>query len=109
MKPGDLVQIRQKDFLHDALRTYADPPIHGPGPIELWIYARVQETLEDGRVRVLVEHPGNRDHGSEKFVHPEEIRTKADVEKLAASQLHANPQWNAKLQEHHRIQSDRLT
>ena len=119
MKAGDTIQIRQHDFLHDALKTISDPPIHGPGPIDMWIYARVLEVFQDGRVRVIVEHAGNRLHHTELILAPVEdddkgnpvqnVRTKAEVEALAEAQHHTNPGWNAKLQQHFKIQADRLT
>lgn len=108
MKAGDVVQIRQREFLHDALPIKADPPIHAPGPIDFWIYARVFELLPDGTVRVIVNHPGNREHGAEKIVDAADIRTKSEVTRLAAANHHANPAWNAKLQEHYKIQAERL-
>jgi len=108
-KATQVIQIRQHELLHDALPTVADPPVHGPGPIDFWIYATVKEVMPDGLLRVVVDHPGNREHSLEKFVDPADVRTKADVAAIAARQLHTNPGWNARLQEHHRIQAERLT
>jgi len=118
MKAGDVIQIRQHEVLHDALPIAADPPIHKPGPIDFWLYARVLEVLPDGRVRVVVNHPGNRDHGAEQILAPMEdagngqpvinVRTKADLETLAGAAHHANPNWNAKLQQHYKTQAERL-
>jgi len=125
MKTGDTIQIRQHEMIlpvdGEKQPIAADPPIYGanPTPIDFWLYARVQEVLEDGRVRVVVAHPGNREHGAEKIVSPTEtdargnvihnVRTKAEVEALASATHHSNPQWNARLQQHFKIQAERLS
>jgi hypothetical protein len=109
MKAGDIVQVRQYEFLHDALPIAADPPIHQPGRIELWIYAKVLEVPPGvGVVRVMVQHPGNRDDGRELLVDPADVRTKADVEAAAGKPQHPNPNWNAKLQESLKTQASLL-
>jgi hypothetical protein len=116
MNAGDRIQIRQLDVLPDSPAPRGDPPVV-PGPIELWVYARVKEQLEDGRVRVIVEHPGNRAHGAELLLEPiaddgktPNLRTKADVQKLAAATHHpTNPGWDARIKKHFQIQADRLT
>lgn len=116
MKTGDKVQIRQIDVLADSPAPRGDPPV-APGPIVLWVYATVQEELPDGRVRVLVNHPGNPLHGAELILAPvaedgktPDVRTKADVQALADAPHHPNnPAWDARMKGHFQIQADRLT
>jgi len=110
MKAGDVVQIPQQDFLHDVGTTpvVSDPPVVTPGPITMWLFAQVLEVLPDGSARVRVTHPGNIRDAQESIVPAADIRTKADVEALAAKQQHTNPNWNAKLQASLKIQAERL-
>ena len=118
MKTGDLIQIRQHENLHDTPPPVADPPVP-PGPIDFWVFARVMEVLDDGRLRVIVEHPGNHVHAQEQIVLPLEddgkgnpranVRGKAEVMALHDAVKHPNPQTAARLREHFKVQADRLS
>jgi hypothetical protein len=64
MQPGDRVLVKQ----------FAGG--------EQWIYASVVHPRDDGGALVVVEHPGNHEHGQMKNVKREELRTKADLQPL---------------------------
>ena len=62
MKPGDTVQVAHLDGL-----------VH-------WIYATVITPNPDGSALVQIQHPGNFEHGTIKFMPKEKIKTKADLQ-----------------------------
>lgn len=74
-KAGDLVQIRQHESLSQETKAASANALQ-PAESDHWIYARVLEPLPDGKLRVRVEHPANREHGAEKIVAPDDYRTK---------------------------------
>lgn len=82
VKIGELVQIRQHEALSNETEIASATASH-PAESDHWIYARVMETLPDGKLRVRVEHPANREHDVEKIVAREDCRTKDDVAALA--------------------------
>lgn len=79
MKLGATVQV--PTFETAVLeRTTSRTPEQTPGVLH-WIYARVAEVVsEDGVLVVIVDHPGNVEHGVKKVVEPGEYRTAADVQ-----------------------------
>lgn len=71
-------------------RTTSRTPEQTPNVLH-WIYARVAEIIsEDGVLVVIVDHPGNVEHGVKKVVEPGEYRTAADVQAELDS-LPSNP------------------
>ena len=64
MKNGDTVQVRRFDTVH------------------YWVFARVVDAAT-GQVQVA--HPGNAEDGKVLVAAEDEIRTKADVERIAAA------------------------
>lgn len=71
-------------------RTQSRTPEQTPN-VPHWIYARVAEVVGDGGVLiVIVDHPGNVDHGAKRVVEPGEYRTAEDLEKELA-ELPSNP------------------
>lgn len=62
MKPGDTVQV-----------THLDGSVH-------WIYAKVISASDDGSALVMIDHPGNIEHGSAKLMPAAKIRTKATLQ-----------------------------
>lgn len=61
MKPGDTIQIQQRDAV-----------LH-------WLYATVIQESEGGAL-VEVNHPGNTEHGRQKYVPKGQFRTKAELQ-----------------------------
>lgn len=80
MKAGDIVQVRQFDWLPEG--TVAKPPVK-TGASSVWVFARVVEVGATS-VKVKIQHPGNRRHREEVDVPAADVRTKADVEALGA-------------------------
>lgn len=62
MKTGDTVQV-----------THLDGAVH-------WIYATVIVANEDGSALVKIDHPGNIEDGTVKFMPAGKIRTKASLQ-----------------------------
>ncbi len=108
MKAGDSIQVRQWEFLPATPRPVADPPIE-PGALVLWVYAHVLEVTPAGALRVEITHPGNLQHGAERFVAPEDARDKAALEALRDGVRDANPQKAEQLRQHYQAQAERLT
>jgi hypothetical protein len=106
---GQKIQIRQHEVLPgDPSQYVADPPVP-PGPIDLWIYARVMEVMPDGKLRVIVGHAGNRQHGAELFVDPSDARGKADLEALRDAVKNPNPEQQQRLTKHFAVQAENLS
>lgn len=105
MKAGDTIQVRQRQFFAD--KPVADPPIE-PGAIDFWVYAQVLELTDDG-ARVRIAHPSNAQHGQELHVAAADLRDKAAVMALHDAVKQANPQYQAQLQNHFKVQADRLS
>ena len=83
VKIGELVQIRQHETLSTETKNASATALQ-PAESDHWIYARVlPAALRNGRLRVRVEHPANREHDVEKIVAREDYRTKDDVAALA--------------------------
>jgi|HubBroStandDraft_3_1064219.scaffolds.fasta_scaffold233475_2 hypothetical protein len=82
MNPGDLVQIRHDEYLPEG--TVAKPPVKS-GLHPFWIYAEVRE-VNLTSVKVRVKHPRNRLHGEILDVARADIRTKADVLRMAQAE-----------------------
>jgi hypothetical protein len=68
MAPGDKVEVSQQQF----------------GKI-VWIYARVIAVHGDGSAVVQINHPSNRDHGAQQIFTADQIRTKAVVQQILAT------------------------
>jgi hypothetical protein len=74
MKPGDTVQIKQRD---QAIQRHGEEL----SPIVLWVYATVLELTAIGAL-VQVDHPGNILHALPINVARSDIRTTEDVQDL---------------------------
>lgn len=84
VQTGELVQLRQFMGIDNETREKMRAEMVEYDPVH-WIYAMVMDVLPDGRIRLRVDHPGNRWHGEERIVSPDNVRTEADVAALAST------------------------
>jgi hypothetical protein len=84
LKPGQRIQIKAID---STILVKHQPISHG---VVHWIYADVLEVLDNSLAMVIVNHPGNLEHGVQKVVTLGQYRTKADVQ-AEIDALPANP------------------